>query len=228
MQSFIWPHLQSNISYYTTGLEEENFCFTLHFVELPVYLTAIRRANISAPYSYAGTLGCIAHLTYAYTLWFCCPWRFSKSEALEKSTSYVFPTTVIDQFLLRDLLGSSKCYRSCMLWPRLHSWSSSWKPVLLTSRPNKQPNITLKVALFWWGLDQMTSRVLFQCEFVCDFILYYLFTNHIRERVDHVRICFSKRQKVFWASSDSPTTGPFLKMEVIEVAVSCYWNKQNL
>lgn len=83
MQGFIRLHLQSKILYDATGLEEENFCSTLRFVELPVYLTAIRSANIPAAYPYAGTFDCMVHLSYAYALWFCCLWPFSKVETLE-------------------------------------------------------------------------------------------------------------------------------------------------
>lgn len=68
MQGFIRLRLQSKILYYAMGLEEENFCSTLCFVELTVYLTAIRSANIPAAYSYGDTFSCLVYLTYAHAL----------------------------------------------------------------------------------------------------------------------------------------------------------------
>lgn len=75
--------LYLRILFYATGLEEENFCPTLHFVELPVYLRAIRSANIPATNPSAGTFGCIVHLPYVSALWFYCLWPFSKVDTPE-------------------------------------------------------------------------------------------------------------------------------------------------
>lgn len=64
-------------------LGEEKFSPTLCFVALPVYLAAVKSANIPAAYPYTGAFICIVHLTCAYALCFCCLWPFSKAETLE-------------------------------------------------------------------------------------------------------------------------------------------------